>query len=276
VTACAPRPLPLPPPLRHQQRRTTASPLRTPLFGDCSASTEGGAGGLSFEGARVWPPPPPPPLPPPLPPPPPPPPPPSAATASTSASATSTVSESTGSVAFAACTTAAGAERVGALVTVALVQVWEKLARVLQPQSLGLGRLCRPPLRVRRPSLKCKELPRSGLSTEVQDGAFYCPNRTILGKYTHIHTYTGRTTTKQAPLVPASWVCLDLNTTVAARPRPRQRPVVALAAGAVRAVRPCCAVCVAPRSAALRVPLRLGVLRVRSRHVLQVPPHEVG
>jgi hypothetical protein len=61
------------------------------------------------------------------------------------------------------------------------------------------------------------------------------------------------------------------------RPRPpRQRPVVALAAGAVRAVRPCGAVCVAPRSAALRVPLRLGVLRVRSRHVLQVPPHEVG
>jgi hypothetical protein len=41
-------------------------------------------------------------------------------------------------------------------------------------------------------------------------------------------------------------------------------------------VRPRRAVCVAPRAAVLRAPLRLGVLGVCSRHVLQVPPHEVS
>ena len=68
---------------------------------------------------------------------------------------------------------------------------------------------------------------------------------------------------KHAPLIPASWVCLGPKYYYyhCSRPRPpRQRPVVALAAGAVRAVRPCGAVSVAPRGAALRVALRLGVM----------------
>ena len=55
-----------------------------------------------------------------------------------------------------------------------------------------------------------------------------------------------------------------------------QRPVTALTAGAVLAVRPRSAVRVAPRLASVLVALLLGVLRVRARHVLQVAPHEVG
>ena len=72
------------------------------------------------------------------------------------------------------------------------------------------------------------------------------------------HTYTGHAAHKHAPPIPASWVCLGPKCYYyrCSRPRPLQQRPVALAASAVCAVRPCGAVCVAPRGASLRVPLR--------------------
>ena len=76
--------------------------------------------------------------------------------------------------------------------------------------------------------------------------------------YAHIQSPLLLSTHRQHPAGWAIWrpVFLALCRRGLTPAPPWQRPVVALAAGAVRVVRPCSAVCVAPRGAALRVPLR--------------------
>jgi hypothetical protein len=82
----------------------------------------------------------------------------------------------------------------------------------------------------------------------------------------HTCTYTGRTTTKHTPPVPLVGYVQGLNTTTtntahARTPRGSARWLRLRLVPFARCVpRPCGAVCVAPRGAALRAPLRLGAL----------------